>query len=350
MRVRERLLRCMSRQPTDRVPVNYLVGQGELADQMLAYFGAKSHPELIAKLGIDGMDPWGWAMVQPEYHGPFARDSGLRWVRYVVAWGYDSAYATPMIGCDTTADLDRHPFPRVDDFDFAGFAGRCQQVADLDGISMFGPVSVGFLHHVRMRGYDRTFLDVADPDWMDRYQEHVAAVTLPFLEALLSAAGGRLDLIHMDEDAGSNDRLLVSPSMWRRYYKPNWQLVCDLIRDHGVKIWMHSCGCCRDIMEDFVELGVDVLNPVPAYVKGNDHAELKRLYGGHLCFDGGVDQPRVMIGGSVEDVEDEVKRVMDVLKPGGGFMIQPSQGLTTDMPLANVARFFEAALKYGSYA
>lgn len=349
MKVRERLLKCMSFQPVDRVPVNYLVGKGGLAEEMLEFFGVKSHPELIEKLGIDGMDPWGWAMVEPEYHGPLAAGRELQ-VKYLIAWGYDTAYATPMIACDTVADLRNHRFPQVDDFGFSGFSDRCQEVADLDGLSMFGPVSVGFLHHVRMRGYDKTFQDVTDPDWMDCYQEHIAAVTLPFLDALLSAARGKLDLIHMDEDAGSNDRLLVSPPMWRRFYRPNWQLVCDLIRDHGVKIWMHSCGYCRDIIEDFVEMGIDVLNPIPEYVRGNDHGELKRIYGDRICFDGGVDHPDVMVGGSVDQVEDEVKRVMDVLAPGGGFMIQPSQGLTSDMPLENVARFFEAALKYGSYS
>lgn len=348
MKVRERLLRCMRLAPTDRVPVNYLVGRGALADEMLTYFGVKSHPELIAKLGIDGLDPWGWAMVEPLYRGPLGGTGEIQ-VQYLLAWGFDAAYATPMAGCDTVADLRRHRYPRPDDFDFAGFAGRCRDVAGLDGLSLFGPISVGFLHHVRMRGYDRTFQDVTDPDWMDCYQERVAAATLPFLEALLGASDGQLDLIHMDEDAGSNDRLLVSPATWRRYYKPTWKLACDLIRDHGVRIWMHSCGCCRDIIEDFIELGVDVLNPVPDYVAGNDHGELKSLYGSRVCFDGGVDQPRVMIGGTVDDVEDEVKRVIDVLAPGGGFMIQPSQGLTVDMPMENVGRFFEAALRHGGY-
>ena len=349
MRIRERLLKCMSFQPIDRVPVNYLVGKGVVAERMLEYFGVRSHPELIQKLGIDGMDPWGWAMVDPEYHGPLKREDTTG-VQTLIAWGFDSAYGEPTIACDTVDDLRNYRYPQVDDFDFSQLAASCQQVIDLDGLSMFGPVSVGFTHHIRMRGYDRTFQDVMDPEWMDCYQEHVAGFYRPFLEALLDAAEGKLDLIHLDEDVGSNHRLLVSPQMWRRFYKPNWQMVCDLIKGRGVKIWMHSCGYCRDIIEDFVEMGIDILNPIPQYVSGNDQIELKRIYGKRICFDGGVDHPSVMVAGSVDQVEDEVKRVIDVLAPGGGLMIQPAQGLTEDMPMENVARFFEAALKYGRYA
>ena len=348
MKIRERLLKCMSLQSIDRVPVNYLVGKGDVSRRMLEYFGARNHPELIEKLGIDGMDPWGWAMVEPEYHGPLEREDGLG-VATLTAWGYDSAYATPMVACDTIDELEKYRYPQVGEFDFSQFAARCQEVIDLDGVSMFGPVSVGFLNHVRMRGYDRAFQDVADPDWMDCYQERIVEFYRQYLDALIRAAGGKLDLIHLDEDVGSNDRLLVSPRMWRRFYRPNWQIVCDLVRARGVKLWMHSCGYCRDIIEDIIEMGIDVLNPIPAYVSGNDHVELKRNYGGRICFDGGVDHPYVMVAGSVDQVEDEVKRVIDVFAPGGGFMIQPSQGLTVDMPLENVARFFEAGLRYGYY-
>ena len=348
MTPRERLLRCMHFQEVDRVPVNYIAGKGEAGRKLLDHFGVSSHPELIRKLGLDGMDPWGWAMVEPEYCGLRQRGSTGGAVTFT-AWGYDSAYATPMVDCDTVDDLRSHSYPQVGDFDFSEFAAKCQSVVDEDNVCLFGPVSVGFLHHVRMRGYDKAFLDVMDAQWMDCYQQQVAGFYEQFLPALFEAAEGRLDLIHLDEDVGSNDRLLVSPEMWRRYYKPNWALVCSIAKAHGVRLWMHSCGYCRDIIEDFVEMGIEVVNPIPQYVSGNDHVKLKQAYGGRICFDGGVDHPNVMVGGTPQQVEDEVRRVIDILAPGGGLMIQPSQGLTEDIPVRNIERFFEAALKYGGY-
>ena len=348
MTIRERLLGCIRHEPTDRVPVNYLVGRGGMSQRLLDYFGVRNHPELIRKLGIDGMDPWGWALVEPDFRGP-PQPPATNPVVMLVAWGAVSEYATPMSGCDTVADLDRHQYPRVEWFDFTELAARLQAVRDHDALTFFGPVSVGFTHHVRMRGFERTFLDLQDEAWMIRYLEHVVGSTQALLQRLFREVGGRLDVVHLDEDVGANDRMLISPATWRRYYLPAWRAACDVVKRHGIRLWMHSCGCCRDIVGDFVDLGVDVLNPIPGYVAGNDQRWLKERFGRLLCFDGGVDQPTVMIRGTPAQVEDEVRRVLDIMAPGGGFMIQPSQGLTEDMPMRNIKRFFEAALKHGAY-
>jgi uroporphyrinogen decarboxylase len=345
---RERLLRCIEHRPTDRVPVNYIVGRGPMARKLLAHFGARSHSDLIRRLGIDGMDPWGWALVEPTYRGP-ARPDASNPVVMLVAWGIVSDYGTPMEWCAAPGDLERYDYPRVDWLDFEGFPARLQAVKDEDNVTLFGPVSVGFTHHVRMRGFEQTFLDLQDDAWMGRYLDHVLRSTTSLVEAVCAEARGLLDIVHLDEDVGANDRMLIAPAMWRRYYRPLWAEACRIVKRHGIRLWMHSCGCCRDIIDDFVDLGIEVLSPVPAYVAGNDQRWLKERFGKRLCFDGGVDQPTVMIRGTPAHVEDEVRRVLDVMAPGGGFMIQPSQGLTEDMPMANIERFFEAALKHGRY-
>jgi uroporphyrinogen decarboxylase len=348
MTIRERLTRCIRHEPTDRVPVNYLVGRGPMSQRLLDHFGVKSHPDLIRKLGIDGMDPWGWALVEPEYRGP-PRPPATNPVVMLVAWGAVSEYAIPMAGCDTVRDLGRHEYPRAAWLDVAGLADRLRVVHDQDNLALFGPVSVGFTHHVRMRGFEQAFLDLTDDAWMGCYLEQVMRSTEGIVDAVCEAASGALDIVHLDEDVGANDRMLISPEIWRRYYRPLWAATCDLVKRHGIRLWMHSCGYCRDIIEDFIDLGIDVLNPIPAYVAGNDQRWLKERFGRELCFDGGVDQPTVMIRGTPAQVEDEVRRVLDIMAPGGGFMIQPSQGLTVDMPMENIERFFEAALKHGSY-
>jgi uroporphyrinogen decarboxylase len=348
MTIRDRLLRCANHEPTDRVPVNYLVGRGPMSGMLLEHFGVRSHAELIRKLGIDGMDPWGWALVEPSFRGP-ALPQATNPVVMLVSWNIDSEYATPMSQCATVEDLEHHDYPRREWFDLADMTGKLQSVQDLDAVTLFGPVSVGFTHHVRMRGFEQTFMDLTDAAWMECYLGKILECTLPIVDAVCAASAGKLDIVHLDEDVGCNDRMMISPAVWRRYYKPQWMAVCDVVKKHGIKLWMHSCGYCRDIIEDFIEIGIDILNPLPPYVKGNDPRQLKDLFGSRLCFDGGVDQPNIMIGGTPAQVEDEVRRVLDILAPGGGFMIQPSQGLTVDMPMKNIERFFEAAVKYGRY-
>ena len=137
--------------------------------------------------------------------------------------------------------------------------------------------------------------------------------------------------------------------MWRRYYKPLWSEVFQIAKRHRVKIWMHSCGYHRPILEDFLEIGVDILNPIPPYVKGSDPLELKQHYGSSLVLDGTVDHINVMILGNPSDVEAEVRRRIDDCAPGGGFIIGASQGFTEDVPMQNIAALYDSVLKFGQY-
>nr|HPJ22463.1 uroporphyrinogen decarboxylase family protein [Clostridia bacterium] len=95
--------------------------------------------------------------------------------------------------------------------------------------------------------------------------------------------------------------------------------------------------------------GVDILNPVPVYVRGSDPLDMKRTYGDKLAFDGGVDQINVMVKGTPEMVRDEVRLRIEQMAPGGGFIIGPSQVFTDDMPLENIVSFFDAVHEFGEY-
>jgi uroporphyrinogen decarboxylase len=117
-----------------------------------------------------------------------------------------------------------------------------------------------------------------------------------------------------------------------------------------MKIWFHCCGACRPVLEDLIEIGVDLWDPVPGYVAGNEHAALKRDFGDRLAFVGGVDTVTVLRLGTPLEVQAEVRRCIDTLAPGGGYIVGGSQCLTDDIPLANAIAMFEAAVEYGRCA
>jgi uroporphyrinogen decarboxylase len=191
--------------------------------------------------------------------------------------------------------------------------------------------------------------DVMDDAWMAEYMARNRAFIIPYFERLFLHAKGAIDVIRADEDLGGHENMLISPDLWRKWYKPLWKDVFDVCKRNGARIWMHSCGYCRDVMEDFIEIGVDILNPLPPYVRGSDPLDMKKTYGERLAFDGGVDQMNVLVQGTPEEVRGEVKLRMDQLAPGGGYIAGPSQVFSKDVPMRNVVAFFDAALEFGSY-
>jgi len=110
---------------------------------------------------------------------------------------------------------------------------------------------------------------------MEEYLDRNRTFFLAYFERLFESADGLIDIIRADEDLGGQDRMLLAPDLWRRWYKPLWTEVLGYCRRNGARIWLHSCGYCRPIVEDFIEMGVDVLNPLPTYVKDSDPADMK---------------------------------------------------------------------------
>jgi uroporphyrinogen decarboxylase len=343
---RERILTTLSHREPDRVPVGYDIIE-PLKGAVCAHYGVKGLSELYAKIGVDGFSVWDWPSVQPVYKGPpregVAEQDGSA---AYGPWGKVGEKIYPL----ADKALDEYRWPSADDFDYSLLRDGLLAVRDMDMTAASGHAGAGWLHHVQMRGYAHALWDVMDHAWMAEYMARNRAFIIPYFERLFRNAGGAIDVIRADEDLGGHENMLISPDLWRKWYKPLWKDVFGICRRNGARVWMHSCGYCRDVMADFIEIGVDILNPLPPYVRGSDPADMKRTYGDRLAFDGGVDQMNVLVQGTPEAVRKEVRLRMDQLAPGGGYIIGPSQVFSRDVPLRNVAAFFDAALEFGSYS
>jgi uroporphyrinogen decarboxylase len=125
----------------------------------------------------------------------------------------------------------------------------------------------------------------------------------------------------------------------------------DLGHDYGLRTMFHSCGSVWEIVPDLVEVGVDALNPVQPRARGMDLAALKARFGSRLTFHGAIDHQEVLPFGSPEDVRREVRRVIDILAPGGGFCLAASHDLLLpEFPPENVLAMYEEGLTYGAAA
>lgn len=340
---RARILKAISGEKPDRVPIGFDVYE-PLRSQLVDHYGASSFRDLYAKSGIDCFSVWDWPAVLPDYRGP--KRAGVENLDATYGcWGKVGERRYPLADCT----LDEYRWPRADDFDYSGLRTRLDEVRDHDMTAASGHAGLGWLHHVQMRGYDLALLDVLDDAWMEEYVARNREFALAYFRALFAEAGGFIDVIRADEDLGGQTGMLISPDLWRRWYKPLWKEVLALCHGHGARVWLHSCGYCRSVIPDFVEIGVDVLNPIPPYVRDGDPASLKQEFGNRLAFDGGVDHIHALVGGTPELVRTETKLRLTQLAPGGGYLLGPSQVLTRDVPFENAVAMFETALEFGGY-
>jgi len=146
---------------------------------------------------------------------------------------------------------------------------------------------------------------------------------------------------HTGDDFGAQTSLLMSPATWRRFFKPRLTRVWNVYKNAGLPVIHHSCGNVVDLIPDMLEMGLDMLEPIQPVM---DLKLLKREFGRHLSFWGGIDTQRILPYGTPEDVRRHTTEVIETLGHGGGLLIAPSQEIMPDVPLRNIAALVETVM------
>jgi uroporphyrinogen decarboxylase len=151
-----------------------------------------------------------------------------------------------------------------------------------------------------------------------------------------------VDGLFLTEDWGGQTGLMISPEMWRRIFKPYYKAMIDDAHSLGLEVMLHSCGNVMEIIGDFIDIGLDVLDPIQPTAM--DSREVARRFGGHISFLGAVNAREMLPSYTPQQVKDMVRRVIDTLaRPfGGGLILSPDNVLTPDLPLDNIRAMVEA--------
>ncbi len=186
----------------------------------------------------------------------------------------------------------------------------------------------------------------AEPDRAHRFLDLLLEIHLRNLEQFLRAAGPHLDVILFGDDLGMQSGPQMSTGMYREFFQPRqrrmWQLVKELMPH--LKIMLHCCGGVRELLPGLIEAGLDTINPVQITCRGMDPRGLKRDFGGQLTFwGGGCDTREVLTGGTPDQVRENVRQLVSVWRPGGGFVFQQVHNIMADVPPENIVAMFEAA-------
>ena len=211
---------------------------------------------------------------------------------------------------------------------------------------------------VRVRGYEKWYLDtILDPVAVEELLERFTEDKIRYWDLVIDWAikYGKADLIQVvaeADDLGSQDTTIIDPAMLRSIVIPRWKRIFSHIKGRlpDAKIMMHSCGAIREILPDLIEAGMDILNPVQFTAAGMGLRELKRDFGDVITFwGGGVDTQSTLNKGTPKQVKDEVKQILDIMAPGGGFVFAPVHNVQVDVSPENFWAMWDTLQEYGRY-
>jgi len=187
-------------------------------------------------------------------------------------------------------------------------------------------------------------------DFLQALMDKILDIDLKIGKRLFEAIGKYVDLVFVHDDLATQESLMFSPERYKEVVKPRHQEIFNFIKTHrNAKVIYHCDGAIYPIINDFIEIGVDALNPVQVSAQGMDARSLKREFGDRLSFWGGIDTHRVLRQGSPEDVREEVKKQIEILGKGGGYILAAVHNIQDDVKPENIVAMFEAAKEFGKY-
>lgn len=340
---RERVLAAINREQTDRVPAD-LWAEPQVWERLARDLGVSTPDEVRRRLDID------LRYITPIYppdtltNGVRQNMWGERWARANTPWGQDWEHIDGALAeASSLEELAAFPWPTCDDLDYSPLAEQCDRY---EGYALaYGNADI-FERPALVRGLENMLCDTAlHPDWAEFLTKTFLDFFLEDFTRALEATGGRIDIYWALTDLGSQSGLLLGKNTFDRFVAPSIRALAERAHREGVKFMFHSCGAIREAIPDLIELGVEILNPIQPAAAGMEPEALKRDFGAKLCFHGGIDIQYLLPLETPEAVRREVRRRVQILAAGGGYLLAPSHNLQQDIPTENILTMYDLSLR-----
>ena len=378
---RERVQAVLNHETPDRVPIvlgaSNATGISTPAYQKLkAYLGVEAEDRYLydwPELGTSALDEALLERLQSDVRGVHDREpASIREKNqkrepgspYFNSWGVGSVEGDPgtwfpaihpLADTHSIEDLESYPWPNMDDpTRVAHVTAEAQKLADENKYAILATPWLAFPleRAYAMQRMDRFMSNLGRyPDFARALLTKIAERCKTLMGHFLREAGDHIDMIKIGDDLGMQNSLLMSPKMYREIVKPIHADYISFIKSRTkAKLFFHTDGDVFPLIPDFIEMGVDILNPLQTSAgKMSNLEELKRQFGKNLVFCGAIDTHRILPFGTPEEVRAEVKRIIEILGKDGGYMLSSVHTILPDVPPENILAMVDAALEFGRY-
>jgi len=355
MNSRERFLKAISKDEyPDRPPI-FATLTPQIAEKLSESMGIEyeppvdsmhsariSHPKLLTRLGNDCV---GLSHCSPKDAPTIKNKNGIitnEWGMKFKSFGlYDELCEFPLSNAENIEDIEYYPFP---DPDARGRFDYAKSIIDSYGsdYGIIGDLEVSiFETSWYLVGLEKFLMDlIMESSYLFALMDKVMEINTQMGKKLIELGA---DMIWAGDDFGTQQGMLIDPEVWRKHFKPRIKYMFDEFRsvNPNITIAWHSCGSITEIIPDFIEIGLDVLNPLQPLAKDMTPEYLTKNYSDKLGFFGGIDVQDLLPNGTAQQIEVEVKRRAKIYGSNGNYIIAPAHNIQADTPLENIFTFFD---------
>jgi uroporphyrinogen decarboxylase len=332
MNRRDLVYAALNHEETKPVPYHIEFTGESLKKMVLATGKAPAEVEKSVGSYLNYIQYWGWPTELPDKQGYFRDEFGVVWNRNGpekdIGWAED-----PLIPDIETSEY-RFPEPDIPRLrrDIEGLLA-CRE----DRFTFMGFGFCMFERAWSLMGMEQVLTAmVTSPGELEEFFDGICDFFIRLVDVALEYD---LDGIYFGDDWGQQRGLIMGLPHWRRFIKPRMARLYARVKAKGKIVIQHSCGDCNTILNELIEIGLDCYQTFQPEIY--DIAEVKRKYGDRLCFWGGVSTQQVLPVFTPEQVQKEIVRVGNILRPGGGFIMAPTHALPSDIPAENILAMME---------
>jgi uroporphyrinogen decarboxylase len=277
----------------------------------------------------------GWANSYYQDDKPYTDEWGVGWEIHPYNTPFGTGSYTEIASHPLAADASIQSYQPPDPNRPELYEASAQMIRDFKTDYWIVGVTVTTIFETAwaLRGLEQMMLDMAmEPELADHLLDIPYHYHLTAAKKLVEMG---VDMIWTGDDVGSQNQMMISPRMWRKYFKPRMATFISELKalNPAVKVAYHTDGNVEPIIPELIEIGIDVLNPIqPASM---DPAKIKQEYGDKLCFWGTIDEQQTLPFGTPEDVANEVRRRLETVGFDGGLILAPTHHVQLDTPLEN---------------
>lgn len=359
---RERFKLTVAHKQPDRVPIDYWA-TSEVNAKLLKRFGFSSQEQLLQHFDVDFRYIEG-----PRYTGPgqTIRRDGLQEdhfgvVRRSVSYGegakagkYSEVVLYPLQEATSVEEIENYSkWPRPEHFDYECVRQQAAEARKTGKVVVFMGDRLNRCAQLKpamyVRGVEQILMDVvANPEIAMAIFRKIADFYCEYARRTLEAAGGNVDIFFTGDDFGTQENTFFSVDTWRRFLKEGFDRFVGIGHEFGCKVAHHTCGSVASLLPEFIECGLDILNPLQPDCARMDYRRIKEQYGDKICFHGGISIQKTMPYGSPQDVRNEVKDRVEKLAGNGGYIFCTAHNIQADTPIENIIALFDAYKKFGT--
>jgi len=346
----ERIMNSVRHQRPDRSPIDY-IATPEFHAMLKKLWGIDDDELVLKKLGVD------IRRVQAQYTGPEGTTGaagvnaagkdflGIVWKPVKNEFGtYNEIAFHPLAHATTVKEIEEYTWPEVDWFDYSHLKEEIAHINNEHRYAIMFFAGGAFETPWYMRGMERFLMDLVEcPDIAEAISRNVAEFYKKRALRTIDESDGRIDIIGSGGDIGTQRGMMLAPDLWRNHIKPYSEELIRTFKDMGLTTFYHSCGSIVPVIEDFIDMGLDILDPVQPKANGMEPVELKKQFGDRLTFHGGIDEQELLPRGTPAQVRQEVERLIRIVGADGGYIACPAHAIQPDTPVENIIALYEAA-------